>query len=159
MWKTLREAMGTEHVNQIKIIQIGDKIYDREIEIANELNKYFVDSIKQINKMIEDVKEDYEHIILNTNTNFRFKEINEEKIISAIKQIKSKGDIEMITPKILNDAMNTIGKLFCSIVNESLTTGKFPDWKCATIIPTEKIKGTIKPKGKSTRLREFSNAI
>lgn len=33
----------------------------------------------------------------------------------------------------------------CEIFNLSMRCGVFPDWKCSTIIPVEKITGTDKP--------------
>lgn len=62
-----------------------------------------------------------------TTTTFKFSAINIDNIKEAIQQINSKGDIERITPQVLLDALPVTGELFCSIINESLHSGIFPE--------------------------------
>lgn len=71
--------------------------------------------------------------------------INISDIRNAIKQIKSNSDLEWLRPNFIEDSLPLIGSKICEIFNESLISGIFPDWKCSTIIPVEKIMGTNKP--------------
>lgn len=49
--------------------------------------------------------------------------------------------------------MEIIGNEFCEIINISLSEGIFPNWKCSTITPVEKVTGTVKPE----ELRPINN--
>lgn len=68
--------------------------------IANKLNAFFIESIKSINDSIITTGINSEtHTVCNSI--FKFKHINVNDIKSAIKQIKSKGDLNWLRPDIL----------------------------------------------------------
>lgn len=52
--------------------------------------------------------------------------------------------MEWLKPDILLDSMSVVGVEFCEIINQSLNEGIFPNWKCSTICPIEKVNGTLK---------------
>lgn len=73
----------------------------------------------------------------------KFEPVTEEDILCILKSIKAKGDCELITTKILQDAMPIIGNVFKNIINCSLKTGIFPEsWRKSTIQPVPKVKST-----------------
>lgn len=145
MWKILKSLLGQKNKSQIKCIKIDDKMLSESSDIANALNSFFVTSIEQISQSIQPVDVNFEIATNELSSRFRFAQTNVNEITEAIKRINSKGDLEKITPKILLDAMPIVGDFLCDIINESFTNGTFPDWKCATITPAEKITGSLKP--------------
>lgn len=91
MWKTLKEIMGKSNKSDINAIEFGNEIITDKKEIAEKFNKYFVESIIEINDSIGAPSAN-----LNTATNyyestFKFRRVEIEDIKVAIKKIKSKG--------------------------------------------------------------------
>lgn len=145
MWRALKEVMGKTSKSDINTIKFHDNIISDPKLIANNLNSFFVESIKEISESIPIVSASPAAQIDDNNVKFTFSEINVKDISDAIKQINSKGDLEKITPQVLCDSLSVVGDLFCKIINESFTNGVFPNWKCSTITPVEKISGAIQP--------------
>lgn len=145
MWRALKEVMGNNKRNEINSIKYnGNLISDTKI-IADSLNTFFVDSIKEISESIPHTSSSPTTHANNNMSTFKFSEISVEDVKSAINQINSKGDLEKVTPQVLLDALPVMGDLFASIINESFKCGTFPNWKCATITPVEKIKNALLP--------------
>lgn len=146
MWKILKQVMGQKKRSEIKAICFDGTTERDEKVIAEKLNAFFVDSIRTISNSIPSTTNGSASNIQTAITSiFKFHAININDINEAIKQINSKGDIEKITPQVLIDALPVIGDLFCNIINESLHCGIFPDWKCSTITPIEKVTSSTKP--------------
>lgn len=144
MWTVLKEILGKKIQNPIKSVQIDNNIYSDKQTIANELNAYFVKSIEQIN---HNIPNPVQFLSFNNNitvSSFKFKKINVNVIVKAINQINSKSDQEWLRPDIMLDSIPIVGHQFCEIINESFAKGIFPNWKCSTVVPVEKITGTIK---------------
>lgn len=147
MWKTPKQVMGNKQRGEIKAICFGDTLENDERVMAEKLNAFFVDSIRNISESIPNVA--LANVMgsgaVQLECTFAFQTVCANDIEAAIKQINSKGDLEKITPKVLLDALPVISNIFCDIINESLMSGAFPDWKCSIITPIEKVAASTKP--------------
>lgn len=90
MWKTLKEIMGKSKKSDINAIESGNDIITDKKEIAEKFNKYFVESIIEINDSIGAPNAN-----LNTATNycestFKFRRVEIEDIKTAIKKSKAR---------------------------------------------------------------------
>lgn len=145
MWNVLKEIMGKRVQNTIKSVKIDNNIFSDKHTIAEKLNSYFIQSIEKINSSIPppSVIASANNINNTTISVFKFKSICINDIVNAINQIKSDSDMEWIKPSVLLDSLPIIGDEFCAIINETFTKGIFPEWKCSTVVPVEKVSGTI----------------
>lgn len=117
---------------------------EKEDEIAENFNKYFIESIKDINKNIicDNNCPNFLSYIAPVLNKFEFKAINIRKLKEIFKKVRNKNFIDNINGKVLNDAiLNPIfATEFCNLINEILVTGQVPkDWKISTIVPIEKV--------------------
>lgn len=143
MWTTIKNLVIKKKPNVIKSVVFNDVEHKNNYKIACEFNKYYVDSIKSIREAIDDVQ--YNNNIPMTDKKFKFRAINMLDLKNIVKNLKNKSDYEKITPKMLLDNWNEIGKILLRIINESLETGTFPEnWKVTMITPIEKIANTKK---------------
>ena len=56
MWKYLKETVNMIQISQpIKKIYINNRWMENELELAESLNRYFIDSITKINNEIENI--------------------------------------------------------------------------------------------------------
>lgn len=132
MWKVLKNILNDEN-DQINEIIDGDKIYKHDQTIANEFNKYFVDTIKNINNTIPTVN--YQDIqILDQNVNeFKIEKISISQLKNHIKEMKKRNsrDSFNISVNILQDSIFD-QEIFPSILKNSV------------VIPIQKISSTNK---------------
>lgn len=131
--------------NEIKAIKLNENIIYNKVQIAENMNEYFIESINKINESIGIPKNNRQERINSVNSLFKFKKVNVNDIKMAINEIKSQSDNEKITPEVLFDSMEVVGRVFSQIINESFETGIFPAWKCSIVTPIEKVRGTINP--------------
>lgn len=113
-------------------------------EIAESLNKYFVDSINELNRSIPNHDDIYTNTISN-NEEFRFEKVDLLTVERLIKNIASRGDCEFITKQVLLDGITTFGLNIVDVVNSSKKSSYCPKkWKNSIIAPVPKIPGTNK---------------
>lgn len=143
MWRKIKEITN-EKQSEVKVIEKDGQMITDEEQIAEELNNYFIDSIVKLNQTIPKQTEPIIKITKQQITEkFKFKEIKQGDIEEVLKNIKTRGDPEMMNKKIIQDAMKIMGNVLVTIINESLKTGEFPDtWKESTIKPLYKIKNS-----------------
>lgn len=125
-------------------IEFNDGYSTDKKVICNKFNKFFIESIRDINQSIPIATEQ-----INTervNYNFKFELVNTEQIHKISNKLKKKvNKSDPLNSIVWNDAMDYIGFFLCQIINESLMNGVFPDdWKTATITPIPKISNTMK---------------
>lgn len=147
-WKIFKKLLNGEEKNAIKEIDFGDRGKEKDTkQIARKMNEYFIESIKTINESIKTkdrsmmtIDEDETPQIL-----FKFQTIDKQQLLKIIENMKNKPDANMVTPKMLIDSFPIIGGTICDIINESLTSGVFPDsLKISTVIPAPKVSRSIK---------------
>lgn len=153
-WRFLNSLIKNKD-EKIEQLKVGDKILYDKVTMANELNKFFVNSINDITDSIP--YEKYENNMdLKCNDTFYFKEINEHELLNYIKLMNKKIDCDNISTKILLDAWSEIKYILLNIINDSFKTGTFPETlKQAIVIPIQKVKGTMN----MNELRPINNLV
>jgi hypothetical protein len=143
LWKKLKKLIACKENKSTHVKFGNDYIYEKE-EICERFNEYFISSIESINKSVP--SEDESGVIINSNTDqFTFKTVERKDIDKIITVMKKKSGIENVNISVFRDAFDVIGDVFTNMVNDILTTGTFPDiYKVSTVVPIEKVKGTIK---------------
>ena len=102
--------------------------------MADHLNSYFIDGIKEIRSSIENVE--YKNQIPVINCIFKFRAISLLKLRNICKTIKKKNDYRRISNYIILDNWDLVGNIWLEIINKSLETGIFPDnWKESLVAP------------------------
>ena len=120
----------------------GEKISDKK-SIANAFNNFFINVGPNLATKIDvSDKSCFKSYLGNeVNTRFNFKTVDESAVLKVIQALKPKtscgyDDLSMKTIKYIAP---TILKSLTSIINQSLTTGIFPDrLKIAKVIPLHK---------------------
>ena len=143
MWKEIKKlVLKKPQIKPDMIIYDGNECSD-DSENANNLNKYFVNSVKTINQSIDNVE--YQNHIPQSTTNFKFREVSLQELKNICKSLKNKADFDKISPKIILDNWEILGPAIKCVINESLKTGIFPEaWKDSLVTPVEKILNTNK---------------
>lgn len=148
MWGVLKELLKgkTQDVNIYEEIQCGDKIYRNVNEMANIVNKYFVDSIGELTEDgVIEVNEAMEGKYTESELEV-FNRIEVEDLNRIVQKLKNKsGTEEGINVEIMKKVVVVAGSKIVHMINRSLEEGLFPsEWKQATVIPIPKIKRTKK---------------
>ena len=146
MWNCINSMVKTKNSNNNNSMcemQFDSGKISDETLIAEEFNKYFVNSIIDIVNQI-DVGQDV--VLMNdlpTNS-FKFQTTNVSEVRTILFSFKNKiNKNDLVTTKVLKDSFDLIGHTFVTIINTSLTSGVIPDdWKLSTVVPIPKVKNT-----------------
>lgn len=148
MWKNLKKIVKIENqIEKLDEIKFGNVLCSDVDEIRNKFNEYFIDSIIQIQREIDDVPVRVYGNGNYTERNtviFKFHEVTLEGITEIIMEFKNEwGGKKLVTYGVIKDAVDILAYFYMYIVNESLRTGFFPNvWKLSTVVPIPKIAGT-----------------
>lgn len=143
MWKCLKTMISNKStVTSDEIVFNGNPCNDIP-EICEKFNKFFVDSITELNAQIPTVNENL-NISNQSETVFNLNEIEIDDVINATKLLKKKvNKSEYLNAMVWADATDYIAHLIKCIINEIISTGVFPKiWKTSTITPIPKIRNT-----------------
>lgn len=141
-WKVLNNIMNKES-EQISYIKSDENIIENNCHMAEAFNKYFVESIEQINNEI-DAFDYVNNVQFEIAQPFKFKGVSIGCVKRALRELKNNTDEFYLNKTTITDAMPLIGTMLTNIINDSLTSGKFPEiLKCSIIIPIHKKTGTI----------------
>ena len=110
--------------------------------IAEEFNKYFSEIGTKLADNLKD-KSDITHksFLKDINSQFRFKQVNEQEVNDIFKELHSKNSAghDTILTRTLKAIQPAIIKPITLIINQSLNTGVFPSkLKIAKVIPVYK---------------------
>ena len=149
-WKIVNEIIRPKSETKITIsTPVGDM--SDEQEVANSFNRFFVDKIELLKENIDPdyVKDPLEKIkekIKNKNLNFSVKPVSVKEVTKIMKKMskkKSKGN-DGISQECLLKGLDVLATPLTKIINNSISTGIFPDqWKEAIVVPILK-KGDAK---------------
>lgn len=151
MWKTLKKLIKDDNKSfQNKLILFRDENncsveIKGEKELAENFNKYFVSSIKDISESIPNVNELAavdDNFLPPTFTEFKLLDIND--LSAIIKKIDNKmNNHELLSGGMIKNTFDILGPVLLKFVNASLQSGIVPEkLKISTIIPIEKIKNS-----------------
>ena len=127
----------------------------KPLEIATEINKFFITKIKKLKDDFEPVDNQDQDPLTELKTflkkknvpreGFHLRELNTEdtkKLLKSLKGKKSSG-LDWICGYSLKIASATLVEELRALINLSIREGKFVDsWKCAKVLPAWKNKGT-----------------
>lgn len=136
-WKILKQMLKGKTQNLIKSVNIDGLDIRESKEIAEKMNVFFVDSIKEINRSIPD---GINSTIETCSSTFKFKTVTWSTIEHHLSTLKNKSDVDFVSPKIILDCMDVIGPTLLQLVNESLKEGEVPTiFKQTTVCMVPKV--------------------
>ena len=92
---------------------------ENELELAESLNKYFIDSKFKINNEIENI--DFEESEIKTYGNeFKFKQVDTTNILNIVKAFKNKTGGKKLISGITKESRKYTAYFFAAIVNDCL---------------------------------------
>lgn len=140
-WKILKTLLNGKRCSEIGTVNINGVDIQDANEIADKINEFYVNSVVDINRGIEEsnMEENGEVQDAQTLPCFELEKVNVKYLEKCLMEMNNKKDVDLISPKILLDAWPIIAETVCSIVNHSLDE-TLPDvWKVATIAPVPKV--------------------
>ena len=141
-WKVLNSILNKEN-NEITRIKINEIDIDNDIEITNNFNSYFINSVVELNQNIPHIQFE-DDIPSNPEWQFEFRNVSIIEIKKCLRELKNNTDEFFIKPSVLLDAVYVIGQQLVNIINQSFETGVFPEiLKKSTIVPIQKKPGSI----------------
>ena len=153
IWRTSYEILGNHRSSFPAQILHAGKLMTKPLEIATEINKFFITKIKKLKDDFEPVDNQDPLTELKTflkkknvpREGFHLRELNTEdtkKLLKSLKGKKSSG-LDWICGYSLKIASATLVEELRALINLSIREGKFVDsWKCAKVLPAWKNKGT-----------------
>lgn len=146
LWKSLKELIGDKKIEceTLNKVNVSGLIINNPKDIANTLNKFFIDNVEKIVTNISNIDNyDYRNEPCDLNWSLfemvTYSKLN--KIVCNLDNNKGFGnDINAIIFKLL---WETCPDIVLHMINKSLELGLVPTkWKTSIIIPIKKIKSS-----------------
>ena len=143
-WKVINSVIkdSQKNVNFPSFLKNRNVIVSDQISIIEEMNLYFTNIGRKLAPESNQTFDSFSNFFtLTHNHEFHFEQINENDVLKIIDHLKSKEseDADGLSSKILKNLSRTLCKPIALIINQSLSTGRFPDkLKIAKIIPIYK---------------------
>lgn len=143
MWKTLKKLVKSKEKSKYECIEFDGVKTVSEGEIAEKFNRFYIDSIKEINESISVI--DFEEFIENFDCAFKFERINIDQLKAIIVGMNNKKDFEGVNAKFLLDCFESVGNHLLNIVNDSMMSSDVASiWKESLVVPVIKVLNSIK---------------
>ena len=153
LWRNTFQALGSARSIFPSQVLVGGKVVSKHLEMANEVNKFFIKKIKDIKNILgaQNINDPLSALrkFLSKKTipaeGFELKDVTEEEMSKILKKMKSKKSCGLVwicglslktTAEILEPEIRYIVNL--TIRNKSYVKS----WKCARVIPGFKNKGS-----------------
>ena len=146
MWSSLKKAINMKtEITSIDKILVEGAIIEGDINIANSFNRFFVNSIVEINNKI-DIINNVSLDLVHCEGSFSFDRVTVCDIEAIVSKFKRKlGGKKLMSEGVLKDSISYTAHFYAEIINESMSEGIFPSiWKTSVIVPIPKIKNTFK---------------
>lgn len=141
-WKILNDILSKEN-GDITIVKNGEIELVNDLDIANGFNQYFICSITELNESIPN-HQHVEEVPVNLDATFQFRNVSIAEIKYCLRELKNNTDEFFIKPSVLLDAIFVLGTQIADVINESFSSGIFPDaLKTSIIKPIQKIAGSV----------------
>lgn len=115
----------------------GETVSDNA-EMADKLNRFFVNSIVYINQSIGS-SDMIDGNVQPRRSSFEFKNVSMGDIRDGLHELKNKRNKDFISPRMIIDALPIIGTTVCEIINESLSEACPEVWKITMVVPVPKV--------------------
>ena len=130
-----------------------NKLLDSDIEIANNLNEFFVNVGTDLTKNIPRSNNFKKYLRNTPSIPFNFKQVGKESIIKIVNSMENKltEGVDGMSNKLIKSLISSIADPLTTVINKSITEGIFPDeMKLAKIIPLfksgdEKLPNNYRP--------------
>lgn len=149
MWKHLKSIINPVNNNKVNKIIFRENnsitVSENEHEIAENFNKYFVNSVSNISNSISQSEEwsSSNYPVINSSLS-KFKLLTMVELRKIIHSLDNKNKSEVLNSKFLKETFEVFGHVILNLVNTSLDKGIFPDQlKITSVIPIPKISNTI----------------
>lgn len=144
MWKAIKKLIKNEHNEETSEILFQNKAIKNDLNIAEEFNNYFLNSIEEVVNSIPQV--DFELCDFRASTTISdFRLLSLGELYDVIYGMKRKSSPEGLDRDLMILLWNEISNPLLNMVNSSMEEGIFPDiLKVATIVPIRKVSNTIK---------------
>ena len=141
LWRNIKGWLGWKNTGPPTQL-FTNKMINKPKEIANEMNQFFIEKVKNLQKKLPKQKNDpLQHLrraMHNRNCSFNFKPVSPMeilKIVNKLKNSKSTG-LDTIDTNTVKEVINEILPALTHVVNLSLKTQTFPTiYKKSKIIP------------------------
>ena len=140
-WQTINSILNRDRNtnNFPSYINVNGKRVTSHQEIVNHFNNYFANIGKNLAAKIPKAKKSFESYLRNNvGTSFTFRLVEQAEVKSILKKFKAKtsSGSDGISMKLLKIIQDPILPCLTILINQSLTTGIFPDkFKIAKITP------------------------
>lgn len=148
MWQTLKKLVNNENKvfnHTVISIQLNSQdtleVVQGENNIANSLNRYFVESVDDIRQSIPIINNWSDAELPRVQTTFnKFKLLSMQELKKIIFSLDNKFKInDALNAKVLKNVFGVIGHIFLHLINTSLEQGEFPkNLKYSTVTPIPK---------------------
>ena len=144
VWKGIKSIIDTKPSKtkqSITTLRINDKTISNKKDIAETINKFFVDIPKKIESKIKQSKKDFKQYLGDPSPDIFPNQTNPKEVelkISSLKNNKANGPNSLPT-KVMKECQKEISIPLSLIINLSFSTGIFPNrMKLANIFPIHK---------------------
>lgn len=145
LWRQLKNFIDCSDPLPSCIVFNGESVTDSS-DLANRLNQFFVNSIKEIKQSIPFVSylsDITEYEITPWN---EFMLVNEAMVRRVVQDMRSKSGMNNVNKNVVGFAIDAEIDLILDFFNDSLIQGVVPDsGKFTVVVPIPKVKGTTKP--------------
>ena len=140
-WQTINQILNRDRSSTgfpSHILVDNKKVHNKE-EIANIFNDYFASVGENLSSKITPTTTTYQHFLKSrTHTSFSFQQMDQNQVFKIIKGFKPKtsSGSDGLSMKIIKFLAEPLLPSITILINQSLTTGIFPDkFKLAKVIP------------------------
>lgn len=145
MWKTLKRIVSNKPNNIISEVEFpGEIVHDQNL-IAEKLNIFYINSIRDIYDSISQIDEQMQNHSDTYSRFVSFHLLNYEELKEIILSIRNKSSPDDIDINVILRHYESLKKPLLHCINSSLEKGMFPDCiKTSTIVPIKKVSNSNK---------------
>lgn len=146
MWKIIKKHILKKDNTVIQVLEINNREVNKQDEIANIINEFFVDSLNEIRSSITFIPYRDTSSNINRESDFKFQLINRNTLEKTIKMMNNKSDYNGLNKKIITECQTLFFPVLEHIINKSLSDGIYPKcWRDTLIVPVPKINRAKSP--------------
>lgn len=146
MWKCLNELISNKNNKTSDEIVFEDEACTDTNTISEKFNAFFVNSIIDLNRSIPEPSSNIFEVHEQCEHRFKFELTTIDQVTKIANQLTKKvNKSELNNSQVWFDSIEYTGYFITKIINESLSSGYFPEaWKTSTVVPIPKITNTKK---------------